>query len=95
MRAQTTRIKGKTIPARIPVFRLSPTRPETNPTSVGPPEHPRSPARARYANIAVPPFGKPEEAMLNTPGQRTPTERPHSAHPTRDKTGFGDSDAIR
>ena len=31
---------GKIIPAKIPIFRLSPKAPDTIPTNVGPPEQP-------------------------------------------------------
>ena len=34
---------GKIIPAKIPIFRLSPKAPDTIPTNVGPPEQPISP----------------------------------------------------
>ena len=47
---------GKIIATSIPALRLSATALDTNPTSVGPPEHPRSPASASSANIAVPPI---------------------------------------
>lgn len=46
---------GKAIATSIPALRLSAAALDTNPTSVGPPEHPRSPANANSANIAVPP----------------------------------------
>lgn len=81
---------GKRIPLRIPIFRLSPAMPETKPTSEGPLLHPRSPARARKANIAVPPEGIFLEARLKAPGHMTPTESPHSAHPIRLSSGAGD-----
>ena len=49
---------GKIIPAKIPIFRLSPKAPDTIPTNVGPPEQPISPPNASNANMAVPPLGK-------------------------------------
>lgn len=49
---------GKIIPAKIPIFKLSPKAPDTIPTNVGPPEQPISPPNASNANMAVPPLGK-------------------------------------
>lgn len=71
----------------MPILRLLPQALETNPARVGPPEQPRSPARASKANMAVPPRGIMEEALLKVPGQRIPTEKPHSPHPIRPRTG--------
>ena len=51
----TTSNIGKMTPAKIPIFRFSDAISETNPTKVGPPEHPASPASASSANNAVPP----------------------------------------
>lgn len=48
--------------------RLSPSCPDTKPTNVGPPEQPKSPARASKANMAVPPRLMEAVAMLNVPG---------------------------
>ena len=62
----------------MPILRLLPQALETNPARVGPPEQPRSPARASKANMAVPPRGIMEEALLKVPGHRIPTEKPHS-----------------
>ena len=55
--------------------------------------HPRSPASARKANSAVPPFRKEAEATENTPGQRIPTVSPQKAQAMRDSIGEGDRDA--
>ena len=57
------------------------------PTTVGPKEHPKSPARASRANITVPPVGIFAEAMLNVPGQKIPTDSPQTAHPSRPNDG--------
>ena len=54
--------------ARIPSLRLSPAIPDTMPASVGPPEHPASPARASRANMAVPPPLIEAAALLKVPG---------------------------
>ena len=86
---------GKTIDIRIPDEMLPPRRSAAKPVRVGPAEHPTSPARARNANIAVPPPGRTPAAMLNVPGQNMPTEKPVSAQPTRLNTGYGESDVAR
>lgn len=65
------------------------TFPETSPTNTGPKEHPTSPAKAKSANIAVPPAGKYAEVILKTPGHISPTDKPHSAHPKRESHGIG------
>lgn len=54
---------------------------ETKPTTAGPAEHPRSPARARNANIAVPPLGQLAAARLKLPGHIMPTDSPQRAQP--------------
>lgn len=48
----TTSNTRKITPAKIPIFRFSDAISETNPTKVGPPEHPASPASASNANNA-------------------------------------------
>lgn len=48
----TTSNTGKMTPAKIPIFRFSDAISETNPTKVGPPEHPASPASTSNANNA-------------------------------------------
>lgn len=70
------------------VFSLTVTREVMNPTRLGPLTQPTSPASARYANIAVPPFLKYFAAKLKTPGHMSPTDKPVSAHPINDITGF-------
>ena len=62
---------------------------ETSPERVGPPPHPRSPARASRANIAVPPPRIVADALLNVPGHIMPTEKPVIAHPIRFIAGTG------
>lgn len=80
---------GKTIPARMPVFKLSFHALDTMPTRVGPAEHPTSPPKASIANSAVPPRGMTDAALLKVPGQKMPTESPHTAQPTRLSAGSG------
>ena len=77
------------IAARIPIFRLSDAIPETYPTTVGPPEQPRSPASAKSANITVPPFLMEADALLNVPGHIIPTDSPQIAQPSSEITGDG------
>ena len=80
---------GKITAARIPVFKLSWKQLEIIPTKVGPPEQPKSPPRAKKANMAVPPLGTAAEALLKVPGQRIPTESPQRAQPMSPAIGFG------
>ena len=49
------------------------------PTTVGPLEHPKSPAKAIKAYMAVPPPGSFSAAKLKVPGQKIPTVKPHKA----------------
>ena len=86
---------GKIIAAIMPILRLSLIRLDTVPTTVGPIEHPTSPASAKKANIAVPPLLILADDMLNVPGQRIPTARPHRPHPIRLNIGNGESEIIR
>ena len=74
-------IKGKTMAAQTPAFRFPPNALATIPTTVGPEEHPTSPASAIRAYIAVPPPRSRPDAMLKVPGQKMPTENPQNAHP--------------
>lgn len=81
--------------AKMPFFRSSAARLDTAPTTVGPPEHPRSPASASSANKAVPPFRIDEDALLKVPGHMIPTESPQIPRPISDKTGDGDKEMHR
>ena len=78
--------------AKMPFFRSSAARLDTAPTTVGPPEQPRSPASASNANKAVPPFRIDEDALLKVPGHIIPTESPQIPQPINDKTGDGDKE---
>ena len=79
---------------KIPIFILSLKTLDTLPTIVGPSEHPTSPASAKKANIAVPPFFSIDEDILKVPGHKIPTENPQIPHPIRDSSGQGDRDII-
>ena len=80
---------------RIPFFKSSDAAPEMYPTSEGPPEHPRSPASASKANMAVPPFLIAADALLKLPGHMIPTDNPQTPHPKRDKRGEGEREMHR
>ena len=80
---------GKTAAAKIPILKLSLNNPEMLPTSVGPPEQPRSPPNANNANIAVPPLGMAAAARLKVPGHIIPTDRPQTAHASKLICGIG------
>ena len=89
----TPSIIGNTIALKIPIFKLASKPCATVPTKVGPREHPKSPASASNANIAVPPVGKETDAKLNVPGHIIPTEKPQTAQPSNPKIGYGEIDA--
>ena len=91
----TTSNTGKMTPAKIPIFRFSDAISETNPTKVGPPEHPASPAKASSANNAVPPFLREADALLNVPGHMIPTDSPQIEQPISAINGDADSDIVR
>ena len=80
--------RGKPNPHRMPARRLSPKALATAPATVGPAEQPRSPASAISANRAVPPRCMEADAVLNVPGQKMPTEKPHRPTPIRPVSGL-------
>ena len=80
--------------ANTPRFISSLRKSVATPTTVGPKEQPKSPAKAKNANIAVPPLGNFSDAKENAPGHITPTEKPHIAQPTKEKAGLPENDAI-
>ena len=86
---------GNMMAARIPFFKSSEAMPEIYPTSVGPPEHPRSPARASRANSAVPPFLMEAAPLLKLPGHIIPTDNPQMPQPKRDRSGEGEREIHR
>ena len=91
----TTIITGKTVAYRSPALRFPPAISESVPTMVGLTVAPRSPARARNANIAVPPLGQVAEEMLSEPGHMMPTARPQRAQPESPSMGEDERDATR
>lgn len=79
---------GKMSATHKPAFKSPPVLFAIMPTTVGPEEQPRSPARAISAYMAVPPPGSFNAAMLKVPGQKIPTENPQMAQPIRPIIGF-------
>lgn len=86
---------GNTVAVSNPVLRSPPAISEMLPTITGLTVAPRSPANARNANIAVPPFGQLREDILIEPGHIIPTDKPQSAQPARPSIGKDDSDASK
>ena len=91
----TTIITGKAVAKTNPVLRLPSTISEMLPTIAGLTIAPRSPARARNANIAVPPRGQFSDDTLMEPGHMIPTARPQSAHPQSPVMGKAQREARR
>ena len=85
---------GNATPTASPAASRPPAALAARPTTVGPAVQPRSPARAMRANIAVPPPGSAATAVLQVPGQKMPTEKPHSAQPMSASTGFALAAAV-
>ena len=86
---------GNTIANISPNFKLLSFALAIKPTTEGPAEQPTSPASAIKAYMAVPEFGKAIAAVLKVPGQKIPTEKPHTAQPISPTTGLPDSAATR
>ena len=88
-------MSGKITAANRPVFKSPPAASEILPTIAGLAIAPVSPAKAKNANMAVPPLGHLWEDILMEPGHIIPTARPQRAQPARPRTGTGDRDASR
>ena len=86
---------GKAVATSSPVFRLPPTILEIPPTIAGLTVAPKSPAKAKNANIAVPPLGHFCDEILMVPGHIIPTETPQSAQPANPIMGIEDKEAVR
>ena len=65
------------------------------PTIAGLTVAPKSPDKAKNANIAVPPLGHFCAEILIVPGHIIPTEAPQSAQPASPKAGIDANDAVR
>ena len=85
-----SKITGKIRANKIPSLKFPWLLLKIKPTKVGPLEHPKSPAKARNANRAVPPFLKQEEAILKVPGHKIPTENPQSPQLSKLRNGKGE-----
>ena len=86
---------GNAVAKSNPVFRFPPVASAIPPTIAGLTIAPRSPAKARNANIAVPPLGHFCDEILIVPGHIIPTDSPHSAHPISPMIEIDESDAKR
>ena len=83
----TSSITGNTTEKAIAGCKFPPDASATAPAAAGPEAHPRSPASARKAYIAVPPAGRAAAAAEKVPGQRTPTANPQTPHPSIPSSG--------
>lgn len=90
-----TRTIGKIVATSSPILRLPPAISEKLPTMTGLTVPPKSPANAKKANIAVPPFGHFCEERLIVPGHIMPTLNPQRAHPVRPRIGKGEREASK
>ena len=86
---------GNIVALSNPVFKLLPAISARLPTIAGLAVAPKSPAKAKNANIAVPPRGHAFVEMLIDPGHIMPTAKPQKAHPISPKTGNTAKDAKR
>ena len=86
---------GNAVAANSPAFRLPPAILEIPPTREGLTVAPKSPAKAKNANIAVPPLGHFCDEILMVPGHIIPTETPQSAQPAKPIIGIADKDAVK
>lgn len=86
---------GKIVAVSSPILRLPPASSEKFPTIAGLTVAPKSPANAKKANIAVPPFGHFWEERLMVPGHMMPTLKPQRAHPASPRTGRGEREASK
>lgn len=84
---------GNTVATSNPVLRLPFAISERLPTMAGLTIAPKSPAKAKKANIAVPPLGQCLEDMLIEPGHIIPTPKPQSAQPASPRIGIAERDA--
>ena len=84
---------GKIVAQSKPILRLPPAKFAKKPTSDGPVVPPISPAKAKIANITVPPVLNLLEERLIVPGHIIPTDIPQIAQPNKLKIGKFDKDA--
>lgn len=87
--------KRKSGGGKQPGFQIAAGHIGTPPTREGLTVAPKSPAKAKNANIAVPPLGHFCDEMLIVPGHIIPTETPQSAQPAKPIIGIADKDAVK
>lgn len=105
--AKIGKIVARRIPVLIPTVSIDPEMSGMNagrlpieipsdmsPISDGPAAQPRSPARAKSANIGVPPSGSISEPRVYDPGHRIATATPEIAQPRSESAGRGEN-AVR
>ena len=88
-------ITGNAVATSSPILRSPPAILETLPTIAGLTVAPKSPAKAKNANIAVPPLGHFCDEILIDPGHIIPTEIPQRAQPANPIIGKEDRDAVK
>ena len=91
---QTIIAAGKAMEQSSPFAILS-FEPETKPTIDGPTVQPKSPARAKLANIVVEAFGISFAAIENAPGHIGATAIPQIAQPTSETIALPEREASR
>ena len=91
----SVKIIGNTVAISNPVLRLPPAISENLPTMVGLTVAPKSPAKAKKANMAVPPLGHFCDEILIVPGHMIPTASPQSAQPAKPSIDDADNDASK
>ena len=89
------KIIGNTTAVNNPTLRLPPAISENLPTIAGLTAAPKSPAKAKKANIAVPPMGHFCDEILIVPGHIIPTANPQREHPVNPNTEESDNDASK
>ena len=92
---QITKSTGNTDAANRPLWILFSAEPVQRPTMDGPTVPPTSPARAKSAKSAVPPWGILADVRLIEPGHIIATARPLNIQPIKEISGIGDNDANR
>ena len=86
---------GNIVATSNPILRLPPAISERLPAKEGLIIAPKSPANAKNANIAVPPFGQFCEEILIEPGHIIPTVPPQRAQPISPRIGNVDNAASK
>ena len=85
---------GKSAEKRNAILKSFPNNADIHPAHDGPIRHPRSPAKARNANILTLAYGSFFAARLYVPGHIIPEANPQTEHPISDNTGHGEKAMI-